>query len=395
MKKDLKNNIIDLIPNVEWLKRLLSKIRVYRVKKRYISKMEVELGEADVQKKKEIVEKYKKSWGNYLKPTISMTDKLLQNVENYKSRDDQEELLIDMIFCRLAYGFQPDEYLCFELEKQPMNQRKQWISDLDRYVYIYAMNDIKDAQLFNNKARTYTVFKKYYRREAISVKNPRDYKTFLTFIKKYPIFVKKRVYEGMGRSVELIDIHKAGMSANDYFNKLISQGEHILEEKIQQHEILASLNASSVNTVRCITFRTKDSIYIPFCFMKIGRNGSFVDNGGAGGLLVLIDPANGRFISDAYDENNICYAVHPDTKVEFKGYQLPEWDKLLCLCKEASAVTPSVRCIGWDWTYTDQGWTMVEGNGMTQMIGPQITQKKGTKAETLKIMRNMDLIVNV
>ena len=79
----------------------------------------------------------------------------------------------------------------------------------------------------------------------------------------------------------------------------------------------------------------------------------------------------------------------------FKGYKLPEWDELLKICKEISSIMPTVKCIGWDMTYTNQGWIVVEGNGMTQMIAPQICGKKPTKEKTLELMRKMDLIVEI
>ena len=395
MNEETKNKIINLIPNIGLLKKALSKIRVQRVKEHYISVEEIRTGEFDFVQKMNIVNKYKNSWSAYLNPTIIMAKKIIDRVDIYKDRLDKDKLLEDMIFCRLAYGFQPDEYLCFGLEGQSMDQRKQWISDLDRYVFIYSMNDIKDAQLFNNKVCTYDAFKEYYKRDAIGIRVNSDYSKFLAFVKKHPIFVKKQAFEGCGRSIELIDISKIGMSTQKYFKELISYGEHILEERIYSHEVLNKLNPSSVNTVRCITFNTIEGIHVPFCFMKIGRNGSFVDNGGAGGLLVYIDPKTGTFVGDAYDEDNIGYAEHPDTKVPFKGYKLPEWDELLKICKEISSIMPTVKCIGWDMTYTNLGWIVVEGNGMTQMIAPQICGKKPTKEKTLELMRKMDLIVEI
>lgn len=395
MKESYKNKIIELIPNIGWIKRYLSKIRVKRVKGHLIPEADVVSGEQNAARKKSIVDKYMSSMKDYLKPTVTLAHEILGRVQEYKDRLDKDDIFTDMVFCRLAYGFQPDEYLCFGLEKQSMEGRRQWISDLERYVYIYSMNDIKDAQLFNNKARTYEIFGTYYGREAISIRIPKDYDRFSDFTEKHAIFVKKQVFEGCGRSIELVDIKNIGMEKKAYFERLIASGEHIIEEQIQAHDVISALNPSSVNTVRCITFRTRDGICIPFTFMKIGRNGAFVDNGGAGGLLVEIDPETGEFTSDGFDEDMVCYEVHPDTRVRFKGYQLPEWDRVLALCKEISLLTPNVMCIGWDLTYSDKGWIVVEGNGMTQLIGPQIVGKKGTKRKTMEIMRNMDLIVKV
>lgn len=328
-------------------------------------------------------------------PTVFAGKRILKSATAFKEQSDKEALLTDMLFCRLAYGFQPDEYLYFELEKQSMEQRKLWISDLDRYAYIYSMNDIKDTQIFNNKARTYSYYKEYYSRDVIRIRGEEDYKKYVAFINRHPVFVKKLVFGGMGKGVELVNICQLNTTEKIYFQKLIALGEHILEEKICAHEAISALNKSSVNTVRCITFNTREGVIIPYSFMKIGRNGSFVDNGGAGGILVGINPSTGIFETDGYDEEYTKYACHPDSKVKFKGYRLPDWGTLLELCKIMSAKTPNVKCIGWDMTYTEHGWIVVEGNGMTQMIGPQIVFHKPCKQEVVNIMQNMKLIVSI
>ena len=56
-------------------------------------------------------------------------------------------------------------------------------------------------------------------------------------------------------------------------------------------------------------------------FIKIGQKGSFVDNGGAGGILAQIDPKNGTIITDGKDEayciqRNHFYSLGTKTKSE-------------------------------------------------------------------------------
>ena len=53
---------------------------------------------------------------------------------------------------------------------------------------------------------------------------------------------------------------------------------------------------------------------------------------------------------------------------------------------------PSVKYIGWDFAHTDDGWVIIEGNGRSQMIGPQTVFKRGIKAEVKGFMQDMDLI---
>ena len=197
----------------------------------------------------------------------------------------------------------------------------------------------------------------------------------------------------MGRSIELIDSENCGKSIRELFDEFIAGGKFIVEEKVQQSSIMSVFNESSVNTIRCITFNTKNGIIVPYCFMKSGRKGSFVDNGGAGGILVGIDKNTGVLNTNGFDEFNERYECHPDSKVPFYGFQLPDFEKAIEISKKMSAMIPSVKFIGWDLAHTDKGWVVIEGNGMSQLIGPQIVWEYGVKEEVEKIISGMDLIL--
>ena len=150
---------------------------------------------------------------------------------------------------------------------------------------------------------------------------------------------------------------------------------------MRQSAKTAVFNDSSVNTVRCITLKTKNDMLVPYCFMRTGRSGAFVDNGGAGGLFVGIDPETGVLGTDGVDERGVRYNAHPDSGLRFQGYQLPDWSKMISTCKEMAMQIPTVRMIGWDMAYTDKGWIVIEGNGLTEVIGPQCTWLRGIRKD--------------
>ncbi len=391
MKRSTVNKIIDICPDFRLMKKALSAVRMKRIRGHYIPTTDVIAGESNDEDKKRIVEKYTAEHRNELRSTYEMMDHIFKHAPQYRKRVNDDKLRTDLLFCRMAYGFQPDEYLCFDLEHQSYEERRNWISDWDRYIYIHSVNDVKDAQIFNNKVRTYEMFAPYYKRAAIGIKTKKDFQAFKRFTNEYPQFVKKQVYEGMGRSVELMDLKQ--ISALELFQDLIAKGEHIIEERIVQSNVMSELNPSSVNTVRCITINTKKGIKTPFCFLKVGRNGSFVDNGGAGGILTGIDPESGIVVTHGYDEFHREYVSHPETGILFKGFKLPQWDEMKRICREMAHKVPSVKCIGWDMAFTDQGWIIVEGNGMTQFIVPQIVFQRGIKQEVEEILQNVERIV--
>lgn len=334
-------------------------------------------------KKGEFISKYKEKYANI----INQTDREIQKL-NGVSLDTR--MRNDIIFCAIGYGFSPLEYLSYNLEGKNYSERKAFLSDRDTMRIVHLCNDPLDIRIFNDKAQTFSTFSSFYGRNAVCIQNEDDKECFLSFISGKEEIVKKNVNEAMGRSIQLIHVPHESENALNLFYELINCNQKLLiEERIVQDEKMNKLNPSSVNTIRIITFNTKDGIIAPYCFLKIGRNGSFVDNGGAGGIIVGVDIQTGITNTDGRDEYGTLFKHHPDTNVPLKGIQLPEFKQAIELAKHISAITPKVKFIGWDFAYTSNGWIVVEGNGKSQLIGPQLTMQHGLRLEIESILGKM------
>ncbi|QOS67603.1 hypothetical protein GS424_013950 [Eggerthella guodeyinii] len=388
----VKEAIRERCPRTLWIRKALAHAKMRQYFKYVLPEKTVLKAEANFEFKMEIVEKYTKEWLEYSRAVDSKIDTLLDSAPAYRVRNDLGPLRIDMKFCRFAYGFQPDEYLTFHLEGADCAKRREYISDLEKDRYLCRMNDVVDFVLFMDKAKTYERYSPYYKRDAVSLSGPKDFERFASFAEKHPTFVRKRVDLSKGDSVELVEFEAYKGSPRSFFDGLVSEGRYIVEELVSQSETMSAINSSSVNTVRCITFNTKHGIVTPFCFLKTGRQGSFVDNGGAGGLLVGVDKNTGVLCTDGFDEYGQVFSEHPDSNVRFKGVRLPDWEDMLEMCKEMSSLEPRVKYIGWDMAHTDDGWIVIEGNSRGQMIGPQIVWQRGIKADVEALMENMDLL---
>lgn len=394
MNKDkLVRGVIKVFPAGSFARKAYNKKKYDVNIKRYMDKAEAEAAEKNGELKVKAVEKFKAELPSIAKKTEQAIERQISRTPSYKGRENDEKLRLEMMFCKYAYGFEPDEFLCYGLEGKSGEERKEYVSDRDLMCYVYRMNDRIDFMVFNDKAETYSFFKKFYHREVAAISSEKDYPEFEKYVKAHPVFVKKHVFEAMGRSIELVDSQKCGKNTRELFDEYIAGGKFIVEEKVQQSSKLAVFNESSVNTMRCITYNTKNGIVVPYCFMKIGRRGSFVDNGGAGGILAGIDNDTGIINTDGFDEFNTRYICHPDSEVDFKGYQIPDFKQAVEISKKMSAMIPSVRFIGWDLAHTEKGWVVIEGNGMSQLIGPQIVWEHGVKSEVEKIISDMDLIL--
>lgn len=395
MKKEMKyKNVIDIL-NKEYLhddnyfvnhirtSNFLMPVRKKRkqlqVKKQLAGNFDRILLDKKILSKRDYVKKIEK----HFPEKFSEVGKEIKKIISGKSYKNAEDMIFDIYYEYFVHGYLPEEYICYDFINTSEEERKKFMSDQESIIFGYKMNDINAICILMNKYLTYKLYEDYYKRDLIRVKNRDDYHEYKNFIEKNKIFVEKESTGSCGRGIRLVSLKDNLIDEENYFNELIDAGvEVILEEPIYQDSYMAKLNKDSVNTVRIITMYGNEGIEPIFSFMKVGREGSFVDNGGAGGFFVSIDIEKGIFNTDAVNEKGERYEKHPDNGCPFKGFELPDWDKAINLCKEMASEFPIARCIGFDIAYNDKKeWIIVEANGLTQVIGPQSTMINGIKSK--------------
>ncbi len=135
----------------------------------------------------------------------------------------------------------------------------------------------------------------------------------------------------------------------------------ILEERVWNHEVLAEICPSSLNTLRLNLVKTADGKWHQLRPMiKFGRIGSHVDNTFAGGLFAGVDDQG--CIGTAYTNSHESFDCHPDTQATICGEVVPFYREALELAAQASKVFGFMATIGWDVGITPTGPTIIEGN---------------------------------
>lgn len=394
-----QNVLIKLLPDLPPFRRIVSRMKITMARKYALSEKDVFAGESKESEKARVAAECEKKWPGITANVNRKVDETFEGIPMYRQMKREgntshlDKIREDMIFCFFAYGFTPNEYFAFRLERKEMQERKEFISDRMRLIFRCRMNNLLQASIFNDKTETYEYFKPYFRRDAIAVSEPSHYEKYREFVAAHPQFVKKAVFEAQGRGVEFVDSTSCGMAERELFDSIIAKGKHILEERIIQTSEMAAFNASSVNTVRAITFNTRHGIVVPYCTIRTGQPGSFIDNGGAGGVQACIDFETGKIITDGFDEFGGEFTAHPASKTVFKGYQFPDWEQLKELMREVASQLPLVKFIGWDLAHTEKGWIIVEGNESCYIIAKQMIQDRGMRSVFEKIMEDMDLII--
>lgn len=312
-------------------------------------------------------------------------------VENAETRT----IAVDMHIMQSIWGFYPDEYAMFGFRDKPMEERLSFISTRMKNAFIKAVNPEEACDVLNNKYLTYRRIPELFGREVV-LYDGSNMDELLAFTADRDVFVKKSMFDAMGRGVILVrlpddpETKKAEVikGAEEEFSE---GGAFIAEELIEPHDTIKRLNSTSVNTVRICTYNDNGKVKVHDSFAKVGREGSFVDNGGAGGIFVHIDIKTGIMDSCGIDEECNRYEQHPDNGTVFRGYAFPEWDKAVETAVKAAEEISELSYIGWDLTYTkDCRWIIVEGNARTQFLGQQATTGRGTLAELAELLGGFD-----
>ena len=144
----------------------------------------------------------------------------------------------------------------------------------------------------------------------------------------------------------------------DYLIKLFNndQSDLIAQEIILQHEQLSKLHPSSVNTIRMLTFTANTMSKVLSAIVRIGANGSRVDNGHSGGCFCGIND-EGRLKEFGYNWfTGERYDKHPTTEAIFSDSVIPNFDKCKALVEKISPRLASFsRLTSWDLSIRDDG----------------------------------------
>lgn len=293
----------------------------------------------------------------------------------------------DVVKCFLNYGFSPLDYLLYGFGSinRTDASRRTFVSDWEKDAVLIQIEGWDNYLELSDKFGFYEKMMPFYKREVMKVDNNTRPEGFINFARKNEHLFLKPISDSYGNGARMMD-YENDEQARAFFDSLhVSESSWVVEERILQSEEMAKWNESSVNTIRLNTYLNRNGFFMLAPFMRTGRKGSIVDNGGAGGIYALIDEKNGMIITDAHNEKGDSFINHPDSGIPFRGQVIPHWDELCAIAKRAHETIPSHIYISWDFALTDQGWVVVEGN-WGQFIAQQTCSKIGYKKQFLEYM---------
>jgi len=147
----------------------------------------------------------------------------------------------------------------------------------------------------------------------------------------------------------------------------------IVETAVTASDTINQFNPTSLNTFRVITIKTSGNRWKLVCtYLKVGRQGSCVDNSKSGGLLVRVDETGrtGTALDITGEIGELT--VHPDSGTQLAGVLIKGISDVIELALKASQGLSFAGFLGLDIALTDNGPTIIEVNARPSVDYPQL-----------------------
>lgn len=164
------------------------------------------------------------------------------------------------------------------------------------------------------------------------------------------LIIKPSIDSGGGRNIEFIDA-----KASDNLNKIVDKfkQDYVVQEILEQHPDLEIMNPQSVNTIRVISFLYDGKVNILSSVLRMGINGSKVDNSSAGGISCGISN-DSKLKRYAYDKYGNKLHHHPQGFI-FEGHKVPSYEKVINAIKDEHIKFGHFKIISWDFSINKYG----------------------------------------
>lgn len=157
---------------------------------------------------------------------------------------------------------------------------------------------------------------------------------------------------------------------------LIGKSDYLFQEIVKQHPKMSELYSGCLNTVRLVTVRSmKDGeLHIIPSILRIGANGSYVDNTSQGGIAVGFDLESGALHQYGFQKPKFGSRLesHPNTHVRFSDFTIPFIKEVEEQAFHFHSMLKDIQSIGWDIAIGPEGPIFIEGNDNWEINGPQV-----------------------
>jgi hypothetical protein len=319
--------------------------------------------------------------GYYIKNLDWKKFHLFLNYTSKKTGKSKAGILADAVTSVFKYNISILEYFQFRFFEKNEQERNLWAGTGYMYEFQLKMNPLTQRDILDDKTKFYKSYGKYF---VHTVADIADLKSDVELVKRLLQNPSgKLVFKAAdGKCGVQVEIAKTADFNADNLVPFMEKNNHdLVEEFIIQHPKLQAISPSAVNTVRIFTqLNQNNEVELLGCRQRISVNSS-VDNMAAGNMAAPIDEQTGIVSGPAVysDITKTDQTKHPVTGIEIVGFQVPFWKETMHMVKEAAALHPQNRSIGWDIVITENGPGFIEGNHDWCKLLWQLPVNKGMK----------------
>ena len=159
-----------------------------------------------------------------------------------------------------------------------------------------------------------------------------------------PFILKPAVGTSCGQRIVKLD----SMPTEDY---LLNYGDDwVLQEAVVQHPLLQRMCSTSVNTLRLAVYRSvvDGQSHVTAAVLRIGREGSIVDNASAGGRYVGIDVETGHLQHRTFSVEGCPVENWNGIDFSQEDITVPSWEQVKQLALQVSGCVPHQHLLAID-----------------------------------------------
>lgn len=171
------------------------------------------------------------------------------------------------------------------------------------------------------------------------------------------LIIKKSIDSSSGKGVVFVQRNSNGEFFDPTANELLSEKylkqyfnkNYIVQKVMKQSAFMSQFCKTSVNTIRMAVYRSvkTNKTYVINTIIRIGKDGSLIDNAHAGGMFVGINKEGflGKYCCNQYGERKYVF-----NNVDFtsQSYQIPNYEKVKEFAQNVADALPHHRLIALD-----------------------------------------------
>lgn len=243
-----------------------------------------------------------------------------------------------------------------------LNESKQWPALLDKNLLEVLFKDYKQPQSVIKNINGF-----YYVND-VQVNEEFVLKVCDKISEK--LVIKPSIESGGGLHVVDFYVKNGSTSYKDMTLKelLISfRKDFIIQKVVNQNKKLKQLNASSLNTIRIISYLKTNSVNVISAVLRIGKSGMFTDNNSSGGIVCGITDKGVLRPHGYYGTGKRVNKT--ESGINLKGSIIPKYNELVAMAKALHKKVPYFKIISWDIAIdVDDNPVLIEYNTYKQDI---------------------------